>query len=472
MTDAPTAPAEAPPDPAAVLRSRGFVVLLVSAAVIGLIVSVIGWGFLELVHALQVWVYTDLPDALGLDPVPSWWALPICTLAGVPVAFAIARLPGRGGHVPAHGLQVGSTEPNVVPGVALAALATLGLGLVLGPEAPLIAVGAGLAAFVVKRAKRGAHAQTVLVLGAAGAFSAISVVFGSPVMAAVVIIEASGVGGSALALILLPGLIAAGIGSLVFIGMASWTGLDTSAYSLVPLELSPFGTPTFGEIGWSIALGLAAAVVCYPARKVGLRTAAVVSKQPFIVVPLAGLVVGALALTFALLTDEGASLVLFSGQEALGELVATGGTMAVGTLALLMLCKGLAWGVSMGAFRGGPTFPAMLIGAAGGLAASDLPGLPTSVAIPVAMGAMIVAVLRLPLSAIVIASLLCASAGAGGTPLIIVGVVAAHLTTLVLEGRLGARIEAEASGGPHADAPAPEDQTSTAASSRHSVRGS
>jgi chloride channel protein, CIC family len=29
----------------------------------------------------------------------------------------------------------------MVPGVALAALATLGLGLVLGPEGPLIAMG-------------------------------------------------------------------------------------------------------------------------------------------------------------------------------------------------------------------------------------------------------------------------------------------------------------------------------------------
>src|SRR6476619_4268350 len=128
-------PAAAPaPDPAAILRSRGFVALLVFAAVIGIVVSLIGWGFLELVHAVQVWVFTDLPSGLGLDPVPTWWPLPICTLAGLPVAFAIARLPGTGGHVPAHGLQVGSTQPNMVPGVALAALGTLGLGLVLGPE--------------------------------------------------------------------------------------------------------------------------------------------------------------------------------------------------------------------------------------------------------------------------------------------------------------------------------------------------
>ena len=51
---------------------------------------------------------------------------------------------------------MGSTTPDMVPGIALAALATLGLGLVLGPEAPLIAIGAGLGVFAVKLAKRDA----------------------------------------------------------------------------------------------------------------------------------------------------------------------------------------------------------------------------------------------------------------------------------------------------------------------------
>jgi chloride channel protein, CIC family len=53
------------------------------------------------------------------------------------------------------------------------------------------------------------------------------------------------------------------------------------------------------------------------------------------------------------------------------------------------------------------------------------------------MGAMVVAFLRLPLSAIVIASLLCASAGPGAGPLVIVGVVVSYLATLALEGRIG-----------------------------------
>ena len=49
---------------------------------------------------------------------------------------------------------------------------------------------------------------------------------------------------------------------------------------------------------------------------------------------------------------------------------------------------------------------------------------------------MFVAFLRLPLSAIIVASVLCASAGAGAGPLIIVGVVVAYLATLAIEGRV------------------------------------
>lgn len=46
-------------------------------------------------------------------------------------------LAGNSGHSPADGLKTGGTPaPIELPGVFLAALATLNLGAVLGPEAP------------------------------------------------------------------------------------------------------------------------------------------------------------------------------------------------------------------------------------------------------------------------------------------------------------------------------------------------
>lgn len=129
-----------PVDPVAMIRSRQYRALLVLAALIGLLVSAAAWAFLEGVHEIQVWVYEDLPEHLGYHAAPIWWALPWVALAGLLTALAIVRLPGNGGHVP--GLKTGGpqTQPSELPGVLLAALATLGLGLVLGPEGPLIAL--------------------------------------------------------------------------------------------------------------------------------------------------------------------------------------------------------------------------------------------------------------------------------------------------------------------------------------------
>jgi H+/Cl- antiporter ClcA len=110
-------------------------------------------------------------------------------------------------------------------------------------------------------------------------------------------------------------------------------------------------------------------------------------------------------------------------------------TWSVGALAWLVVFKGLAYSLSLGSFRGGPTFPALFLGAAGGIMVSHLPGFSLTPAVAVGMGAAVVAVLRLPLSAIVVATLLTSHAGTGDEPLIIVGVVVSYLVTLAVSTR-------------------------------------
>jgi len=154
-------------------------------------------------------------------------------------------------------------------------------------------------------------------------------------------------------------------------------------------------------------------------------------------VPAAGLVVGLLALLFASTTTHGAEQVLFSGQEQLPALVDNPAAWTVGALLFVILVKGLAWSACLGSFRGGPTFPAIFLGAAGGIAASHLPGMALAPAVAVGMGVMVVSFLKLPLSAVIIATSLTVSAGLSTEPLIIIGVVVAYLVTLALEGRLG-----------------------------------
>ena len=53
----------------------------------------------------------------------------------------------------------------------------------LGPEAPLIAIGSGLGVLAVHLVKRDAPAQASAVIGAAGSFAAISTLLGSPLSA-------------------------------------------------------------------------------------------------------------------------------------------------------------------------------------------------------------------------------------------------------------------------------------------------
>jgi H+/Cl- antiporter ClcA len=444
---APAAPDAAPPP-----RPRALVVLLVLAAVVGVIVSLAAWAFLELIHQIQTWVFTDLPKDLGYhNGAPLWLYVVVLGLAGLPIAFAIVRLPGNGGHIPAEGLKVGGApaQPIDLPGILLAALASIGLGTVIGPEGPLIAVGAGLGLLTIRTVKRDTPDQAQAVIAGSGSFAAVAMIFGSPLIAAVLLLEALGLDREKLPLFLLPGLLASGIGSLVSIGMGSLTGLSTSAYALGPLDLPAFARPSVADFAWTIPLGVGIALLTFAARHVGLRTRPVVMRSPFLLLPAAGLVVAGLAIAFHATSGRSASEVLFSGQDALPGLASGAASWSISALLLLIAFKGLAWGVSLGSFRGGPTFPAMFIGAAAGVLASHLPGFDLTGAIGVGIGAGVTAMLMLPLSAVVIATMLVSKSGLGAGPLIIVGVVIAYLTTVALNRAFAARAHA------HTPAPSP-----------------
>ncbi len=431
-----------PEDPSSTLLSRGFVALLMIAAVVGVLVSLAAWCFVELVYQMQRELYHHLPSALGYQHGPPvWWSLPILAIAGLITALAIVRLPGTGGHIPAEGLKVGGGQirPIELPGIILAGLASIGLGAVIGPEAPLIALGAGLAVATVKLARREMPPQALVVVAATGSFAALSFVFSSPIIAAVILIEATGLGRDRLPVVLLPGLLGAGIGSLISIGMGSFTGLSTSAYALGPLALPAFHQPTIANFGWAIALALVIAVVAHLIRMGGLGTQRVVKSRQLLLLPVCGLIVSGLAIAFSQATGKGTSEVLFSGQDALPGLVSGAGTWSLSALALLIVFKGLGYSISLGGFRGGPTFPAIFLGAAGGLMASHLPGFPMAAAVAVGIGAGTVAILRLPLSAIVVAALLTSKAGPGVDPLTIVAVVVTYLATLWLSSVQAAR---------------------------------
>ena len=420
------------PDPRALLRSRSYVRLLVVAAVLGVPVSAVAYGFLALVDYLQKEIFTHLPHGLGFATTPVWWPLPVLAVGGLIAAAAIRYLPGNGGPSQAGGFKMhGPPTPAQLPGVVLAALATLIFGAVLGPEMPLILIGGGLVLVFLRLARRDVPEQGRQVLASAGSFASISTLLGSPIAGAFLLMEASGLGGPMLEVVLLPGLLAAGIGTLIFVGLDAWTGLGT--FSLAIPGLPHFSHPDGAEFGWALAVGAVAPFIGWGIRWLGRRLHTYAERQPLLVIPLAGLAVAGLAIGYAEATGKSTSDVLFSGQSALGPLIQNSSTYTVGALLMLVLCKALAYGISLGSFRGGPIFPALFIGAAGGIAMSHLPGLPLVPAVAMGLGAMSAVMLTLPLTSVLLATLLLFSDGLAVTPLVIVAVVVAYVVAARIE---------------------------------------
>jgi H+/Cl- antiporter ClcA len=420
-----TTPAKA----AELIRSKQYPVLLLIAAVIGAPISALAYLFLYVVGKLQHWLFQSLPHELGFHGEPLWWPVPLLAVAGVLVALAIRYLPGTGGHSPADGFSArhGAPGPAELPGVVLAALATLSLGAVLGPEAPLIAIGGGLAICAIRLSRRPAPSATQQLVASVGSFAAISTLFGSPLLGAFLLMEAAGLGGTTMEVVLLPGLLGAGIGFLVFIGLDHWTGLGT--FSLRIPNLPHVGPPTLSEFGWAIVIGLAAALAGLAIRELGLRVRPLSDRRRLLATPLVGMAVGGLAIAYAQGTGKSSSEVLFSGQTALPSLVEHAGGYTVGALLLLLACKGLAYGLSLSSFRGGPVFPSLFLGAVGGIAMAHLPGLDMVAGIAMGIGALCAVMLRLPLTSVLLATLLLYSDGTVVMPLVIVSVVVAYVAS-------------------------------------------
>lgn len=191
--------------------------------------------------------------------------------------------------------------------------------------------------------------------------------------------------------------------------------------------------------------------------------------------PLLGLAIAGLAIAYAAGTGKASSQVLFSGQSELPSLVAHAGSYTVAALLLLIACKGLGYGLSLSGFRGGPVFPSLFLGAAGGIALAHLPGLTMVAGMAMGIGAFCAVMLRLPLTSVLLATLLLGSDGVAVMPLVIVAVVVAYVVSAQLAPQPAAEAEvtppperrAKPPGaGGHASSPAGDDVTSTGPGTR------
>ncbi|CAL9336386.1 chloride channel protein [Streptomyces levis] len=410
------------------LRSPAYRKALVFSALIGVPVSLAAFWFLAGLHELEHQLWDELPAQLGWDSPPWWWPLPLLTLAGLAVGLVVRHLRGAGGHVPAAGLHAPGMVPAALPGVILAALASLPLGATLGPEAPLIALGGGLALLFAHLARAPVNPQSAALLGAAGAAAALPAIFGSPLVGAVILIEVAGVGGPQLFAVMLPALLSSGIGSLVFTGFGRWTGLSTGNLS-VDLGVSAPRLDT-GDVVWSVLMAVGIAFALHFVLDAGRLTAAFVARRPVVHTAVCALAAGGCAAVYALTTDRTPADVASSGEATLGRLAENPHAWSVGALVAVLLCKAAAYALCLGSLRGGPIFPSLFLGAALGVLLAPLPGLGIVPGMAAGMAAASAATLRLPVSSVVLVVLVLGDTGM--TPVVILAAVASFVTVQLL----------------------------------------
>jgi hypothetical protein len=147
---------------------------------------------------------------------------------------------------------------------------------------------------------------------AAGSFAAISTLFGSPLLGAFLIMETAGIGGIALSLVVLPGLLASGIGALVFVGLGNWTGLGT--FSLALQSVPPETEPTLPSLAWAVVIGAIGAGFGWLIRSLALRLRPIVHINRVLVTAALGLLIGLIAMAYQLISGRSFKDVLFPAR--------------------------------------------------------------------------------------------------------------------------------------------------------------
>ena len=341
---------------------------------VGLLIAVVslplGYAVLRALQGAihQVWV--ELPGRLTAGALGAL-VLGVPTLAGL--AVAAIRRRGDAGHSPLTGISVAALPAAEFPTVIGAIVVTLLGGLVLGPEVALVSTGSVVGTVL------GPRGGLTPVRGATiGAVAAICALLVEPIrsgqfsQSATASFTATGLLGGAAAAAITVGVL--GLGRLLALGV---------------LRLQPPGPPRL-----LVLAGI-------------------------------GLLVGALALGYHLVTGHEVALVLTSGETFVPELLSLGSTSAIlVTIAVKWAAYALCLG---GGFRGGPFFPAMFVGAGIGAVVTAMAPSVGEGAVAAGLTASIVYLARPRWAATVVIG---AALGllAGGAALVPLGVAAAVVT--------------------------------------------
>jgi len=401
---------------------------LALAIVLGIAGATAGQFFLIITDAVRHAYFTSLPASLGFD-APPWWYVIIGLLVSAGVIVLARRLPGTTGLSPLTGFHF--NDPlRIVPGVLLAAFATLILGASLGPEAPTIVIGTTVGALLLRK---GSPTLVSLGMFLAG-MAAIGSIFGNPFVAAFMVLEFIVIGMAPKELAM-PAFVALGAGYLVQVGWAAIPGFGIHPLS-VP-GLPEYSELQAGDLLAGLVLAIIVAVACLLTRGLGQKCAQASQAHPNVTIVSAALVIGIIAVIAANVFGVNYEEILYSGQSGIPIVI---GETSLGVIVVILIARLLIYGMSLGSgFRGGPIFPACFAGVAFGVALHLLiPSVSVSPMAAVGIAAASAVMTGLPFTSGLLGMLLVGGAGVAIAPFAIVGAVVGALVRQA-SARLSAR---------------------------------
>lgn len=407
-----------PPEPP-VLRSRAYLALVGVSLVLGALVAAVAAGYVWLYHEGIHFVWETLPHELGVEPFTWWLVVAVPTLGGLVLGVVLLVVPGHGGPSPVAGHAIGgATDPRVAPAAALATIVSLVAGASLGPEAALVTLASAIGGLVAMRLSLAD--EPARVLSGAGTAGVLGAIFGTPLAGAMLMLELLTLSGTLLYAVLIPGLVAAVVGIEVFEGLLGEPFLS--------YQLPPVGDVRARDLGYAALIGVGGAIVgrlfMTSLRATHQRLDRHTLRRPLLLATAGGLAVGALGL-------GGDHLTLFSGESSLQTMIDDRAELGVAALAYVLVAKLAATVISMTTgFRGGQIFPVMFLGAAFGVLVAELTGdVPDGAAIACGMVASTVAVMRVPVAAILIVTFF---VGVDVIPVVVIAAVAAYIVSFDL----------------------------------------
>jgi H+/Cl- antiporter ClcA len=371
--------------------------ILLYAAGIGVSVGVVSTAYyfaLQLGFWLIGFVIPNAPNPAHLTLLRGAWFVP--AIGGWLVALTVRYLgaPSSTNEIIDEIHKEGRVNYRKVPSMIVTSLLSLSFGASVGPEAPVLDISSGVSSWVGEKLnlpKRQLRILTFCGMGAGlGAF------FGSPLGSTLLALEFPHQMGLEYYEALVPTLLSSIVGFMIF---RLATGLTIGGEYQFP----PYPNLQHIDLFYAVLLGVIGALVAKLVMVIFRAThclAQSLSNRPILLNTLGGLLIGCIATVLP--------MTLFFGEQQIQDMINAGTKLGAGMLLLITLGKILTFSISLNSgFRGGYIFALFFIGAAVGEAISLIfPAISPAVAIVSLMTSVTTALVRTPISIIIITSTL------------------------------------------------------------------